>query len=406
MTLFHTDDNGEPMPSISRRRSRAERRRSLGIGLLAGSVLVALTLAVVPSPYVVEQPGPVFDTLGTVTIDTPVEPSSETQAGATGDSAAPAETQKTKIPLITISGADTFSTTGALDLLTVSVLGNPDNLPSWMEIVGAWFDPSKAVVPATAIFPPNESQKEREAANTTLMIDSQQDAIAAALTERGYDVVTGIDVAGFSESSPAEGVLQPGDVITSFAGTMVNSVQQLRDAVAASGAGIAATINFLRQGVATEGTVTPIDSNGNAIIGIGAKAKYDFPFDVSIRLDDVGGPSAGMMFALGIIDKLTPQNISGGAHVAGTGTIDSSGNVGPIGGIRQKLYGAKASGATVFLAPSANCDEVVGHIPDGLNVYAVATLADSLAVLAYVEKHGDTAGEMNVTTGALPTCQN
>jgi PDZ domain-containing protein len=403
LTLFHTDDDGQPTTLTVHGRTRAERRRSLGIGLLAGSVLVALTLAVVPSPYVVEQPGPVFDTLGTVTIETPVETSSGTQASAQGDTA---ETEKTKIPLITIAGAETFPTTGALDLLTVSVLGNPDNLPSWMEIVGAWFDPSKAVVPASAIFPPNESQEERDAANTTLMIDSQQDAIAAALTEQGFDVVTGIEVAGFSEMSPAKAVLEPGDVITAFAGTVVKSVQGLREAVATSGTGTPATIDFLRRGVATQASVIPIEINGNAVIGIGAKAKYDFPFDVTIRLDDVGGPSAGMMFALGIIDKLTPGDIAGGAHVAGTGTIDSAGVVGPIGGIRQKLYGAKASGATVFLAPAANCDEVVGHIPDGLDVFAVGTLQDSLDVMAFVEKNGAMAGEKNATTGALATCQN
>ena len=405
MTLFHTDDNGEPMKSAVHGRSRAERRRSLGIGLLAGSVLVALTLAVVPSPYVVEQPGPVFDTLGTVTVDTPV--ASSTGASADGTAAAAAgETEKTKIPLITITGAPTFPTTGELDLLTVSVLGNPDNLPSWMEIIGAWFDPSKAVVPASAIFPPNESQKQRDAANTTLMIDSQQDAIAAALSNLGYDVVVGIEVAGFATNSPAQAVLKQGDVITSFGGAVVKSVQELRDAVAASGVGVPATFSYLRQGVPAEGTVTPVDSDGHAVIGIGAKAKYDFPFDVAIRLDDVGGPSAGMMFALGIIDKLTPNDIAGGAHIAGTGTIDSEGIVGPIGGIRQKLYGAQAAGATSFLAPASNCDEVVGHIPAGLNVYSVATLQDSLTALAFIEKYGDKAAEMNATTGTLATCQN
>lgn len=403
MTLFHTDENGEPTASNQTRSTRAERRRSAGIGLLVGSVIVALTLAVVPSPYVVEQPGPVFDTLGVVTVDAPIDAATSSQTSAP---TATGETQKTKIPLITISGATTFPTTGELDLLTVSVLGNPENLPSWMEIIGAWFDPSKAVVPASAIFPSNESQQERDAANTTLMTDSQQDAIAAALTQLGYDVVAGIEVDGFSDNSPAELVLQSGDVITAFAGTTVRSVQELRDAVAASGAGIPAILNFIHLGVATEGTVTPIHNGGNAIIGIGAKAKYDFPFDITIRLDDVGGPSAGMMFALGIIDKLTPQDIAGGAHIAGTGTIDSVGTVGPIGGIRQKLYGARAAGATVFLAPSSNCDEVIGHIPSGLDVYAVSTLQDSLNVLAFINQYGDKAGEMNAKTSTLATCQN
>ena len=403
LTLFHTDDDGEPTTSMKHRRTRAERRRSLGIGLLAGSVLIALTLAVVPSPYVVEQPGPWFDTLGYVTVNTPTSSTGGDQANADGATAEPA---KTKVPLITIAGAPTFPTTGQLDLLTVSVLGNPDNLPSWLDIAGAWFDPSKAVVPAGAIFPANETQQQRETVNTTLMIDSQQDAIAAALTHLGYDVISGIEIAGFSDNSPANGALQQGDVISAFAGTNVRSVQQLRDAVAATGVGNPATVSFLRQGQPMHASVTPVDSGGTAVIGIGAKAKYNFPFDVTIRLDDVGGPSAGTMFALGIIDKLTAGDIAGGAHIAGTGTIDSAGAVGPIGGIRQKLYGAKAAGATVFLAPASNCDEVVGHVPSGLDVYAIRTLQDALNVLDFIKIHGNAAGELNSQTSALPTCQN
>ena len=93
--------------------------------------------------------------------------------------------------------------------------------------------------------------------------------------------------------------------------------------------------------------------------------KFKFPFDVKISLDKVGGPSAGMMFALGIVDTVTPGDLTGGKHVAGTGTITPDGAVGPIGGIGQKMVGARSGGATMFLAPAANCDDVVGHIPDG-----------------------------------------
>ena len=122
---------------------------------------------------------------------------------------------------------------------------------------------------------------------------------------------------------------------------------------------------------------------------------YDFPFEVQIQLDKVGGPSAGMMFALGIIDKLTPGQLQGGENVAGTGTIDQSGAVGPIGGIQQKLHGALESGATWFLAPADNCDEVTGNIPDGLTVFSVSTLDQALTALEGI-KTGDTSD--------LPTC--
>ncbi|MBN9170726.1 MAG: ATP-dependent serine peptidase containing a PDZ domain protein, partial [Microbacterium sp.] len=120
------------------------------------------------------------------------------------------------------------------------------------------------------------------------------------------------------------------------------------------------------------------------------------PIDVTIQLNNVGGPSAGMMFALGIMDTLTPGQLNGGKSIAGTGTITADGTVGPIGGIRQKLYGAKEAGASYFLAPDSNCDEVVGHVPSGLRVFAVKKLDDSLAVLDALRSGGD--------LDALPTC--
>ena len=126
-------------------------------------------------------------------------------------------------------------------------------------------------------------------------------------------------------------------------------------------------------------------------LGIAAGYSYDFPFDVEIQLDDVGGPSAGMMFALGIIDKTTPGELNGGERVAGTGTITASGTVGPIGGIRQKLYGALDACATVFLAPSSNCDEVVGHVPDGVRVVRVATFDEGLSAVEDIASGEDEA---------------
>ena len=116
---------------------------------------------------------------------------------------------------------------------------------------------------------------------------------------------------------------------------------------------------------------------GSYQLGIFLATSFEFPFDVSIALDDVGGPSAGMMFALGIIDRLTPEGMTEGRHFAGTGTIDSAGNVGPIGGIAQKMVGASDAGAEFFLAPADNCGEVVGNIPAGLGVVRVSTLDEA-----------------------------
>ena len=129
----------------------------------------------------------------------------------------------------------------------------------------------------------------------------------------------------------------------------------------------------------------------SVLIGIQPGATYDFPFDVTVNLGTVGGPSAGMMLALGTYDKLTPGALTGGERIAGTGTITADGEVGAIGGIRQKMYGAQEADADWFLAPAANCNEVVGHVPGGLEVFAVTTLDDALEVVETVAAGGDTS---------------
>jgi PDZ domain-containing protein len=115
---------------------------------------------------------------------------------------------------------------------------------------------------------------------------------------------------------------------------------------------------------------------------------YEFPIEVDIALENVGGPSAGLMFALGIVDKLTEEDITGGQVIAGTGTITADGVVGSIGGIRHKMFGALDDGATIFFAPIGNCGAVMGHIPDGLQVYPVATLDDAVDALRILRSGG------------------
>nr|WP_216848718.1 MULTISPECIES: S16 family serine protease [unclassified Rathayibacter] len=355
--------SADPRPSSPR-----GRRAWVGPAVLFSGVALVVGLGVTPSPYVIEQPGPVFDTLGTSGED---------------------------VPLISIPDEPTYPTEGTLDMLTVSVVGNPQSLPTWIEVAAAWFDRTKAVVPVAQIFPPTSTVEERDEANQAEMTGSQQEAIAAALTELGYPIGQRVSVAQIPDDSPADGVLEPGDEILAVAGEPVADVPALRDAVQASGTQQPITLTVERDGADQDVQVTPVEVDGAAVIGIVAGAVFDFPFEVDIRLDDVGGPSAGMMFALGIIDKLTEGALNGGESVAGTGTIDVAGEVGAIGGIRQKMFGAVDAGAQYFLAPADNCNEVVGHVPDGLSVFSVATLDDALAALRGIDS-GDTA--------ALPTC--
>lgn len=137
------------------------------------------------------------------------------------------------------------------------------------------------------------------------------------------------------------------------------------------------------------------DGQGGSVLGVYLNAEFDYPIDVQIEIDNVGGPSAGTMFALGIIDLLTPEPMAGGHVVAGTGMITPDGQVGPIGGVRLKMLGALRDGAEYFLAPASNCDEVVGHVPAGLQVIRMATLAEAQeAVQAIAEG----------TAADLPSC--
>lgn len=367
MALFTSEDSEPPESS--------GRGRRIGGWLVAIAILAASVFALTPSPYVIEEPGPVYNTLGRVVID------------------------GKEVPLIEVPADKSYPTGGALDLLTVSTVGNRSSLPNWFEVVSAWFDPSKALLPLDAVYPPGYTVADSNADGRIEMANSQKDAVAAALTELGYDIPRIVTVGALTADSPSKGILEPGDVIELVDGKQVSSVQDMRTVIAASGAGKPLPMEIERNGQKLTVSVTPKLSNETPpapIVGVYPSINYTFPFDVTIQLQNVGGPSGGQMFALGIYDKLTPGELNGGAKVAGTGTIDASGTVGAIGGIRQKLYGASRAGATWFLAPKLNCDEVAGHVPEGLRVVAVSTLKDSLAALKAIES--------GTGTNSLPSC--
>ncbi|WP_407360814.1 PDZ domain-containing protein [Microbacterium sp. LBN7] len=349
----------------------------LGVWALIVALIALVVLTFLPTPYVIQRPGPVYDTLGTAT-------------GTDGE----------QVPLISVEGAETFETGGTLDLTTVQVVGNRERTPSWFELALAWMDWSRAVVPLDSVFPEGVTTEQRDERNAMLMVDSQHEATAAALNELGYDTGAKVVVQEAVADAPADGLLEGEDVITAIDGTPVTSATQLREAIQKAG-GDPVALTVLRAGEEKTVEVTPEEHTENDVttwlIGITLRTDYDFEVDVTLQLDNVGGPSAGMMFALGIIDTLTEGELNGGHNIAGTGTIDAEGTVGPIGGIRQKLYGARDAGADFFLAPASNCDEVVGHVPDGLQVIRTATLEESLDALEVIAADGDVS--------SLPTCE-
>lgn len=352
-------------PTIDDARVRARR---VGWLLLSLTLFGVFGLAVLPSPYVIERPGPVFDTLGSVTVD--------------GE----------EVPLIEIPTEPTFETEGSLSLLTVNIFGNRDQPPTWFEVIGAWLAPSQSVVPIDAVFPEGVSTEDRQEQSRIDMENSQQEAVAAALRAIGEPYESQLRVVEAVADGPSDGTLRSDDIILAVNDEPVRDVTALRAAIAANGTADPVSIDIERAGAERTVLVTPELSEGEErvpVIGVLIAGEYVFPFEVNIELQNVGGPSAGMMFALGIIDKLTPDSLAGGADVAGTGTIAADGSVGPIGGIVQKMYGAVDAGADWFLAPIDNCNEVVGNVPGDLEVFAVATLDEAIGVLQTIADDGD-----------------
>jgi PDZ domain-containing protein len=341
----------------------------VGFALIVAAVAGAAAFAMAPSPYVVERPGPVYDTLGVV-------------EDADGD----------EVPLIDIPDETTYPTSGRLDLLTVYLDGTRETPLSWLEVAEAWFDPSRTVLPLDLVYPSGQTEDESDQESAVQMSTSQQDAVAAALTELDVPYGSVLTIAGVIDDTPADGVLEQGDQLLTADGRPISDVDDLKAVLGEAGVGTDVSLGIRRDDEELAVTLAPVasESDGSPVIGVYASAAYDFPFDVQIRLENVGGPSAGMMFALGIYDKLTPGELTGDEHIAGTGTIDGAGEVGAIGGIVQKMYGAQAAGADWFLAPASNCSEVVGRIPSGLDVFSVATLDDAISAVEAIARD-DTA---------------
>lgn len=342
------------------------RRRVVGRALLTIALLLISAIAIMPSPYVIERPGVVFDTLGTIDGK----------------------------PLIEM-GEKTYPTTGKLNLLTVSLVGSPEKTPSWFEIAQAWIDPAQVIIPVDEAFPQNQTAEQSDAESKAMMEESQQDAVAAALIGLGYEVPRHLYVAEVFKAAPAAGKLAAKDFIEEANGVKIDSVETLRGVIMKNKTN-PLTLVINRAGKKIERVVTPYLDGDTYRIGIFTGYTYDFPIKVTISTGDIGGPSGGMMFAIAITDKLTPGAMTGGLNISGTGTIDPSGKVGAIGGIRQKMYAALRADSNYFLAPAENCDEVVGAIPDGLNVIKVNTLSEAKSAIAKLAS--------GVKPSSLPSC--
>ncbi|KUN82984.1 PDZ/DHR/GLGF domain-containing protein [Streptomyces bungoensis] len=348
-------------------------------------MLIALLCAgvLIPVPYAEMSPGPTVNTLG--------EHGGE--------------------PVLQVAGHRTYPTDGHLNMTTVRVT-SADFRMNLVEAVYGWLAHDSKIVPHDTLYPDGKTEEQSSQENAEEFSQSQESAKVAALKELGIPVKSWVIVSTVIKGSPAEGRLHAGDVIKAVDGTAVRQPSDVAKLVTkhTPGQKVVFTVVPAKEQAAAEKenrtasrtrdvtmtTATSQDSGPRrAVVGISAGTDHTFPFSIDIKLADVGGPSAGLMFALGIYDKLTPGSLTGGKFVAGTGTIDDNGTVGPIGGIEMKTVGARDKGAQYFLTPAENCAAAAKDTPGGLTLVKVKTMDDALAALK------DISGG---NTAALPKC--
>jgi PDZ domain-containing protein len=334
-----------------RHRGMTRRRWTL---LFSGVLVVVLGLVggFVQVPYVALGPGPTYDTLSAVNGQ----------------------------QIIQVNGTATHATSGELRMVTVSEI---DQI-TLFGALGLWMSGNYALQPRELYFPPGQSQQAVNQQNVQEFQESQIDAEVSALRYLHYpiEVVTTQVVDG----SPADKLIKAGDKIVSVNGKTVTSAEDVVNALANTKPGQTVPVSVQTGSQPVRDLHITLGKNPSGapqgFIGIQPAAQAVVPFKINVSLTDIGGPSAGLIFALAIVDKLTNSDVNGGMKVAGTGEIDDLGNVSEIGGIPFKLVAARAAGATVFLTPADNCAEAKAHVPAGLRLVKVTSLSSAISELA------------------------
>jgi PDZ domain-containing protein len=330
-------------------------RRTLA-GLLALGLLVVLGAVAVTRPvdYVTFRPGPTMNVLGKYDGKT----------------------------IVNVSGHKTYRDDGALRMVTVYA-GGPGENTNLVELLYGWIDPDIAVLPKS-IYDKGETDETNRQQSAVQMSSSQDNATAAALSALGIGYRTEVEVSGVAKDGASAGKLEKGDVLLAVDGKTTADPNRLVEVIRAIKPGTPTVLTVRRDGKELQIRVTtkPAEDDPKASrIGVSIQPDFVFPFKVRIRLPDtVGGPSAGMMFALSIYDVLTPGSLTGGKTIAGSGEITPDGTVGPIGGIGQKLPAAQRDGAKIFLVAADNCAEAVHahYDADKMRLVKVTKLADAI----------------------------
>ena len=290
---------------------------------------------------------------------------------------------------ITISGAKTYPTTGKLSVTSVMVT-DPDSYITGFDVLYGWFDKNRAVLPRAEIYPKGESTAQSIKNGTDEMNSSQANATAAALSYLGYQSTSKLVIVEVNEKSNAYKSLLAQDEVISIDDKTFNSQPDIIDFLDKKTPGDLVSIKVLRSGseVVSKQIKLSARDDGSAFIGINIEQKFVFPIDVKIKLAETGGPSGGLIFALGVIEKLTPNDLINSRNIAGTGTITSEGKVGPIGGSAEKIIGAKRDGVKIFLTPAQNCSDIKDQSQltnsggsGEMKIVPVATLTEAISVL-------------------------
>ncbi|WP_328529101.1 PDZ domain-containing protein [Nocardioides sp. NBC_00368] len=323
-------------------------------GLVALPLVVALIVIawVVPLPYTIYSPGPTVNVLG----------------------------EFDGKDIVQVEGHESYRDEGQLRMTTVSETTREARLGLW-TLLGAWMSDTEAVYPREVAYPDQGTVEDDREAGQVQMASAQDAAIAAALTKLGEDVDE-VSVAEVSEDAPAAGKLKAEDVVTKVGDTAVDTPEEVVTEVQKVEPGDTIELTVERKGKTLTESIKTGEKEGKAFIGVSLGATYDFPYDVKITLDPaIGGPSAGLMMALSVYDTLTKGPLTGEKKIAGTGTIDGSGNVGPIGGIQQKIPGAASDGAELFLVPAGNCQDVEGAENGDMRLTRVENLDDAIKAI-------------------------
>jgi Lon-like protease len=349
-------------PAQEQRREGGLSRRGWTVILSFAVVLVLIAAGgFVRVPYVALGPGPTYDTLGSV------------------------EDQ----PVVAIDGTKTYRTGGELRMTTVSITEDV----TLFGALGLWVSGRYALAPREEYIQPGQTEEDLEKENTAMFQDSQSSAETAAL--RLLDKPVKVIAQEVTREAPADNVIAPGDTLISVNGTEIKVQEDVRKALENTKPGQAVSVTFAHADSPAQTKEITLgkasdygsDDRKEGFLGIAPVDRAAVDFTTTISLEHVGGPSAGLMFALAIVDRLTPGELQNGEHVAGTGQIDVKGNVYPIGGIEFKLVAAREAGATIFLVPEDNCAEAKADVPDGLRLIKVRTLADARESLEGLAKH-------------------